>query len=79
MLRVGDLEDVSFFESAILNFFCYIPMKISPNLHGRMDGSKFRCFPWFPKNSLLCIISRYTVYVVYLVNNSNKDIEVNEI
>ena len=39
-----------------------IPMKISPNLNGRMDGSKFWCFPWFPKNSLLCVILRYTVY-----------------
>ena len=38
-------------------------MKISPNLYGRMDGSKFWCFPWFPENSLLCVILRYTVYV----------------
>ena len=44
-------------------FFCFIPMKISPNLYGRMDGSKFWCFPWFPENSLLCVILRYTVYV----------------
>ena len=43
-------------------FFCFIPMKISPNLYGRMDGSKFWCFPWFPENSLLCVILRYTVY-----------------
>ena len=42
-------------------FFCFIPMKISPNLYGRMDGSKFWCFPWFPENSLLCVILRYTV------------------
>ena len=26
-------------------------MKISPNLYGRMAGSKFWCFPWFPENS----------------------------
>ena len=39
------------------------PMKISPNFYGRMDGSKFWCFPWFPENSLLCVILRYTVYV----------------
>ena len=38
-------------------------MKISPNLYGRMDGSKFWCFPWFPENSLLCVIFRYTVYI----------------
>ena len=40
-----------------------VPMKISPNLYGRMDGSKFWCFPWFPENSLLCVILRYTVYM----------------
>ena len=34
-------------------FFCFIPMKISPNLYGRMDGSKFWCFPWFPENSAM--------------------------
>ena len=28
-----------------------------------MDGSKFWCFPWFPENSLLCVILRYTVYI----------------
>ena len=43
-------------------FFCFILMKISPNLHGRMDGLKFWCFLWFPENSLLCVILRYTVY-----------------
>ena len=26
-------------------------------------GRKFWCFPWFPENSLLCVILRYTVYV----------------
>ena len=40
-------------------------MKISPNLYGRMDGSKFLGFPWFPENSLLCVILRYTVYILY--------------
>ena len=38
-------------------------MKISPKLYGRMDGSKFWCFPWFPENSSLCVILRYTVYL----------------
>ena len=68
-LRIGDFEKWAFFESAILNFFfkkkiffCFIPMKISPNLYGKKDGSKFWCFPWFPENSLLCVILRYTVY-----------------
>ena len=57
---VGHFE--FFFQKKIF-FFCFIPMKISPNLYGRMDGSKFWCFPWFPENSLLCVILRYTVYV----------------
>ena len=29
------------------NCFCLILMKISPNLYGKMDGSKFWCFHWF--------------------------------
>ena len=52
-------------------FFCFIPMKISPNLYGRMDGSKFWCFPWFPENSLLCVILRYTVYIVCFALNGS--------
>ena len=43
-------------------FFCFIPMKISPNLYGRMDGSKFWWFQWFPENSLQFVILRYAVY-----------------
>ena len=39
-------------------------MKISPNLYGKMDGSKFWCFHWFLAKSLLCVILRYTVYIV---------------
>ena len=42
------------------NCFCF--MKISPTLHGRLDGLKFWLFPWFPENSLLCVILCYTVY-----------------
>ena len=43
-------------------FFCFILMKISANLYGRLDGSKFWRFPWFPAKSLLCVIKCYTVY-----------------
>ena len=50
--------------------FCFIHMKISPNLYGKMDGLKFWCFPWFPENSLLCVILHYTVYVIYELINS---------
>ena len=58
--------NLSFFESAILNLKkiknkCFIPIKTSPKLYGRMDGWKFWCLPWFPENSLLCVILCYTV------------------
>ena len=48
-----------------LNFFFLIPMKISHKLCDRMDGTLFWCFPWFPANSLLCVILLYTVYVLF--------------
>jgi hypothetical protein len=40
---IGDFEKLSFFALAILNFFfkkkkIFIPMQISPNLYGRVDG-----------------------------------------
>ena len=46
---LGVVEKLSFFESAILNFFfskkknffCFIPMKISHKLCVRMDGTQF--------------------------------------
>ena len=41
---------------------CFIPIKISSNLYGRMDGSNFWCFPWFTDNSLPCVILLFTVY-----------------
>ena len=69
-LRIGNLKKWAFFWVVHFEFlfkkkkfFCFIPMKISPNLYGRMDGSRFWCFFWFPENSLLCVILRYTVYV----------------
>ena len=57
---VGHFE---FFFQKKIKKICFIPMKISPNLYGRMDWSKFWCFSWFPENSLLCVILRYTVYL----------------
>ena len=75
--RIGDFEKRRFWKMAILKighfdffsskkifFFCFILMKISPNLYGRLDGSKFWRFPWFPAIFLLCVIKRYTVYVL---------------
>ena len=50
----GEVEKLSFFESAILNFFfqkkfffCFIPMKISHKLCVRMDGTQFLIIWWF--------------------------------
>ena len=37
----GDFEKCTFFESAILIFFCFFPMKISQSLLVSKDGSKF--------------------------------------
>ena len=48
-------------------FFRFIFLKISPNLYGRMDRLKFWRFPWFPANSLLCVIKRNTVYEWILI------------
>ncbi len=39
------LKNGNFEKFAILNLFCFILMKISPNLYGRMNGSKFWPFP----------------------------------
>ena len=36
--------------------------EMQASLPCRMNGTQFWCFPWFPANSLLCIILRYTVY-----------------
>ena len=41
--------------------FCF---KISQSFLGSKDGSKFWWFPWFPENSLLCVILRYRVDVL---------------
>ena len=42
------VEKLSFFESAILIFFCFIPMKISQIFLGSKDGPKFWWLFWFP-------------------------------
>ena len=65
ILRIGEIEKLSCFELAILEFKkkCFIPMKISHKLCDRMDGTQFWFFLWFPVNSLLCVILCYTVYI----------------
>ena len=59
-----NFENWRFWKTAILNNRlknnCLIPMKISHKLFGRMDGTQFWCFSWFPANFLLCVIY-YTV------------------
>jgi hypothetical protein len=67
ILRIGRIENLGFFQSAILNiffkiFFYFIPMKISHKLNDGKNGTHFWCFHWFPAKSLLCVILRYTVY-----------------
>ena len=48
ILRIGNFEKLSFFESAILElFFAFIPMKISQTYLAIKDGSKFQGLPWF--------------------------------
>ena len=37
-------------------------------LRWEISRSKFWFFPWFPENSLLCVILRYTVYVHTIVS-----------
>jgi hypothetical protein len=39
LLTQGPICEIFFQKKTF--FFCFIPMKISPNLYGRMDGSKF--------------------------------------
>ena len=65
--KIGHFD---FFSSKKI-FFCFILMKISPNLYGRLDGSKFWHFPWFPAIFLLCVIKRYTVYTNFVFIDLN--------
>ena len=69
-LRIGKFENRPFWKIGHFGFFflanfffCLISMKISHKSSGRIDGTQFWCLPWFPANSLLCVIYRYTVYV----------------
>ena len=67
-LRIGDFEIFSFFRVGHFAFFfqkrfffCFIPIKISPNSYGRMDRSKFWCFPGFQKFLAMRNITLYSV------------------
>ena len=62
--KIKLLTPLMLWRDVFKNCFCFIPMKISHKLCDRMDGTQFWCFLWFPANSLLCIILRYTVYIV---------------
>ena len=66
----GEVEKLSFFESAILNyffqkknFFCFIPMKTCQSLLVSKDFSKFWWLPWFPAPNSTCLNICNTVYV----------------
>ena len=67
ILKNGHFEKSDFL---LQIFFFLIPMKISHKLCGRMDGSQFWCFPWFPANSLLCVTVQCRYYVVDAVGSS---------
>ena len=54
-------------------FFQFIPMKISHKLCDRMDGTQFLSFPWLPANSLLCVILRYTLYLMFTIGYPELD------
>ena len=55
-LRIGGFENLSFFESAILDFFfASSPMKISQSLLSRKDWSKCWWLPWFPAQNNSCV------------------------
>ena len=62
---IGDLENLSFFWMDILDLFfkkkkkkrmLYSSENQPKFMHGRMDGSRFWCFPWFTENYMLCVI-----------------------
>ena len=77
ILRTSNFEKQPVWKSAILDFFfqkkekknCLIHMKISHKLCDRMNSTEFWCFPLFPANSLLCVIIRYTVYMVGITSD----------
>ena len=73
LLRIGGIEKLSFFESAILNFKknCFIPRKISQSFFGSKDGSKFLWLPWFSAQNNSCVNICNTVYIVSLVSFSH--------
>ena len=55
ILRIGGVENLSFFESAILIFFFkknFIRIQISHNLCDTKDETKFWWLPWFPANNM---------------------------
>ena len=59
------IENLSFFESVIFYFFCFIPIQISHNLWGTKDVTKFWWLLWFPAKSYLggCKIMRHCTYM----------------
>ena len=77
ILRIVRFENLSFFESAIMIFFCFIPTKIKHELWGRMNGTQFFWLSWFPaKNNPPqtflggeCILPTYTTCYIRDVQN----------
>ena len=72
----GNVEKLSFFESAILIFFfkkiffCFIPMKISHKLCVRMDGTQFLIL-WWLREWYNCM----SVCIAFFLSHSKKTFE----
>ena len=77
-LRIGDFEKLSFFESAILNFFCFIPMKTSQSFWLARMGQNFdqakRDNTFWPMLNILkgsVVIERVCLYVESYFNHES--------
>ena len=83
ILRIGGFEKFRFFESAILIFFCFIPMKISYKLCDRMDGTQFLWLSWFsaktdPPQTLTAKSRFYLVIHLFLWVSTKSQVSLKE-
>ena len=61
---------ITFLESAILNFFCFIPRKINHKLCVRMDGTQFLWLWWITAKNDPHQTFLWGVYVLLLYNTT---------
>ena len=62
ILRIGGVEKLCFFESAILIFLLHPPMKICQSFLDIKHGLKSRWFPWFSAQNNSCVNICNTLY-----------------